>query len=371
MKISLNLDFGRRDKRSDETSTWDRPSAWLINALGGGKAKSGVVVTETTALNLSAVYGATAIISGSIASMPLMLYRRLPDGSRERATRHPLYRALHVRPNARMTPYQWKVLISHHVDIWGNSYNYIDRSRPEIEFIPLLPDRTRPVVVDGRLKYTTIIGGQMLDIPPRDMLHIAGLGFDGRRGYGVVSYAKQSLGLALAIEEFGSQFFANDATPGGVIEHPNAFKGADGDAAVKRLRQSWEEQHRSMDNKHKIAILEEGAKYHQLGVPPEQAQFLASRKFNIAEVARWFGLPLSKLKDLDRAIQANMEQQSLEYFQDCLLPRTVRIEQAIEAKLRGEEEREEYYVKFLHAGLLRADVKTRNEAYEIQRRNGV
>jgi HK97 family phage portal protein len=201
-------------------------------------------------------------------------------------------------------------------------------------------------------------------LQPSDVLHIPGLGFDGLVGYSPIAMAKNAIGMAIACEEYGAKFFANGAAPGGVLEHPGTIK----DPA--RVRESWQSTFGGSGNANKIAVLEEGMKYTPIGISPEQAQFLETRKFQINEIARIFRVPPHMVGDLEKSSFSNIEQQSLEFVKYTLDPWIVRWEQSIMRSLLLQSEKKEYFVKFNLEGLLRGDYQSRMNGYAIARQNG-
>ncbi len=201
-------------------------------------------------------------------------------------------------------------------------------------------------------------------LQPRDVLHIPGLGFDGLVGYSPIAMAKNAIGMAIACEEYGAKFFANGAAPGGVLEHPGTIKDP------QRVRESWQSTFGGSGNANKIAVLEEGMKYTPIGISPEQAQFLETRKFQINEIARIFRVPPHMVGDLEKSSFSNIEQQSLEFVKYTLDPWVVRWEQSIMRMLLTPEEKKRYFVKFNVEGLLRGDYASRMTGYATARQNG-
>ena len=196
------------------------------------------------------------------------------------------------------------------------------------------------------------------------MLHIPGLGFDGLVGYSPIAMAKNAIGMAIACEEYGAKFFANGAAPGGVLEHPGTIKDP------QRVRESWQSTFGGSGNSNKIAVLEEGMKYTPIGISPEQAQFLETRKFQINEIARIFRVPPHMVGDLEKSSFSNIEQQSLEFVKYTLEPWLVRWEQSIQRTLFSPEEKKRYFAKFNVEGLLRGDYASRMNGYATARQNG-
>ena len=244
------------------------------------------------------------------------------------------------------------------------------------EVIALYPPMPNKMSVDrdenGRLYYTYYRGPDeaiknkefAVTLQPSDVLHIPGLGFDGLVGYSPIAMAKNAIGMAIACEEYGAKFFANGAAPGGVLEHPGTIKDP------QRVRESWQSTFGGSGNANKIAVLEEGMKYTPIGISPEQAQFLETRKFQINEIARIFRVPPHMVGDLEKSSFSNIEQQSLEFVKYTLEPWIVRWEQAINRALLSEKEKESYFVKFNVDGLLRGDYESRMNGYATARQNG-
>ena len=206
--------------------------------------------------------------------------------------------------------------------------------------------------------------GVTVNLPPSDVLHIPGLGFDGLVGYSPIAMAKNAIGMAIACEEYGAKFFANGAAPGGVLEHPGTIKDP------QRVRESWQSTFGGSGNANKIAVLEEGMKYTPIGISPEQAQFLETRKFQVNEIARIFRVPPHMVGDLEKSSFSNIEQQSLEFVKYTLDPWVIRWEQTIHRSLLLPDEKSQYFVKFNLEGLLRGDYQSRMNGYAIGRQNG-
>ena len=196
------------------------------------------------------------------------------------------------------------------------------------------------------------------------MLHIPGLGFDGLVGYSPIAMAKNAIGMAIACEEYGAKFFANGATPGGILEHPGTIKDP------QRVRESWQSTFGGSGNANKVAVLEEGMKYTPISISPEQAQFLETRKFQINEIARIFRVPPHMVGDLEKSSFSNIEQQSLEFVKYTLEPWLVRWEQSMIRALISTSDKAAYFIKFNVDGLLRGDYQSRMNGYAIGRQNG-
>jgi len=347
------------------------PDRWILDALGGGgnPTASGATVSADTALSSTAVFAAIRLISETLASVPFKLYRRM-DRGKEAATDHPLYRILHDEPNPEQTPIEFREMMESFRQTHGNAYAQIvwAPNGTPLELWPIVPHR---VSVDrdpaGNLRYRVRIGDREdRYIRAEDMLHIRGFSRDGILGLDIITQMRESIGLTIATQEYGSRFFGNGAQPGGVLSHPAKLSPE----AAGRLQKSWEQKHRGLENAHRVAILEEGMQWHQMGIPPEAAQYLETRKFQVSEVARIFNVPPHLLRDLDRATFSNIEMQSIEFVVYSMRPHYVRWEQSCNRKLLLPRERGEYFAQHVIEGLLRGDIKTRYEAYAVARSNG-
>jgi HK97 family phage portal protein len=345
------------------------PSAWLLSWAGGLTTRAGMAVGPVTAMTLAIYYACLRNISEDVGKLPLHTYRRLPRG-KERAVDHPAYALLHDQPNDDMTAMTFRETLTHHALAWGNGYAEIVFSPGNVvqALWPIHPSRVQVRRdEDGRLVYDvyggelTLPGGSRAGVRrlrQDNILHIKGLGSEGYEGYSVLRLAAESLGLGLAAQTFGAAFFGNGATVGAVLEHPATLT----EAAQKRLRESWQTIYGGPSNAMKLAVLEEGLKYTRLGVPPEEAQFLETRQFQVEEVCRWFRMPKSKVHDLTDSTYSNMEQQNLEYVPDTLMPWLTRWEQELKRKLFADEP--EYFAEHAVQGLLRGDQAARATFYK-------
>jgi len=232
-----------------------------------------------------------------------------------------------------------------------------------------LPDRVsverslRPET-KGQIIYTYHSDKGEVKLRRGEILHIPGLGFDGLIGYSPIQMARDAIGMTLAAEEYGSKFFANGATPGGVLEHPNTIKD------IQRVKDSWNAEYRGSANANKVAILEEGMTFKPIAIAPEQAQFLESRKFQIAEIARIFRVPLHMIGDLEKSSFSNITQQSLEFVMYTLNPWVRRWEDSLQSALLLPGEKTRLLIRFNVDGLLRGDYKSRMDGYAVGRQNG-
>ena len=348
-------------RASPINSFWGGTYSFFFGASSSGKS-----VNEKTALQTTAVYACVRILAETIALLPLHTYRTSPNG-KEKAATHPLYYLLHSEPNPEMTSFVFRETLMGHLLLWGNAYAQIIRNGrgTVMALYPLLPNKMLVNRTDqGILYYQYEKDGQTYFLSSQDVLHIPGLGFDGLIGYSPIGMAKNAIGMAIATEEYGAKFFANGANPGGVLEHPGVVK----DPA--RVRDSWNAVYQGSGNAHRVAVLEEGMKFQSIGIPPEQAQFLETRKFQLNEIARIFRIPPHMIGDLEKSSFSNIEQQSLEFVMYTLDPWVIRWEQAIQRALLSGGEKRQYFVKFNVDGLLRGDYQSRMNGYAVGRQNG-
>lgn len=349
----------------------ERASVSTVTYNGNGSSWQDIIksnstgVTEESAKQLTAVSAAIRAIAEPISSLPLILYKRTKDG-RVRADIHPVYTLLHDAPNDLMSAMEFREWLT--VDAISRGFGYAEiewDERGQVKALwPLKAENTAEIYNEETrtLEYVTYINGGGYKLPAYRVFVIKGP-FSGKS---LIRLHQEALGLAKATESYGNKFFTNGAKPSGVLEHPGALN----DESAKRLGASWYAAHGGLENSHRVAILEEGMTYKQISIAPEDAQFLETRKFQLAEIARIFRVPPHKLADLERATFSNIEHQSIEFVTDSLQPWMVRWEQAVAMRLLVGKERSKYYAEHLVTALLRGDTKSRYEAYQIGRQNG-
>lgn len=355
--------FEKRNDRSDLLN----PKEWLINALSRFRTITGITVNEETAMTFSAVYNCVRLISETIASLPLIVYKRLIPRGKERAINHPLYRPLHLKPNKDMTSFTWRETLVKHMLLNGTGYNIILKNTygMDIGIYPLISNRIRPELKDNTYKfYYRFADNIERELPRDELLIIPGLSDNGIIGKSPIAAARESIGLGLTLDEFATRFFSNGTNIGGVAEHPGILTKQ----GHENLEASLNEQYSGLGNAHKLMLLEEGMKFNKVTIPPEDAQFLQSRKFQINEVCRWFNVDPHLVKDLDRATFNNIEQLGLEYVIYTIRPWLVRMEQAYNCWLFPDDE---YFCEHLVDALLRGDIVSRYQAYSTAKQNAL
>lgn len=350
--------FKARAEPTDRVS--DAPRFYM------GQSVSGKVVNERSSMQTTAVFACVRIIAETVASLPLHTYQYKGDG-KEKIYTHPLYRILHDEPNPEMTSFTLRETMMTHILLWGNSYCQIIRNGKGevVNIYPLLPDK---MTVDrdnkGNLYYAYRKDNTTHYLGPEDVLHVPGLGFDGVMGYSPVALAKNAIGLNIAAEEYGGRFFANNATPSGILSTSGTIKDP------TKVRDAWQAAYGGINNSNKVAVLEDGLQYQAISMPNSDAQFLETRKFQIEEICRIFQVPPHMVADLSKSSFSNIENQSISFVVHTIRPWLVRIEQAMNKKLFLEKEKGQCFVSFNASALMRGDYKSRMDGYAIGIQNG-
>lgn len=361
--------FGVVLKAAGAVNDFDDPRKWSGWIGGGARTSVGKAVTDESALGLSSYMAALRAISEDVAKLPLKVYRRLKRGREENAE-HPIYRLLHTRPNPTMTSISFRELLQQWGMAWGDGYAQIERQGDGLATAlwPIHPSRVTPKIAgpDGRgLVYEVRSKSGVPDlVRGQDMFHLHGLGGDGIRGYSVLRYAAESIGLGLATQTFGNQFYSRGLHSAVAVKHPGVLNGKAvnlSDQAYERMRASFEQTRTGEDNWFRPLLLEEGMDIVKLSVPPEEAQFLQTRYFSVEEMARWFRITPHKLQHLLRSTFSNIENLNLTYVDESLLAWLIRWEQEISAKLLTRVGEEDLFAKHVVLGFLRGDAKTRAE----------
>jgi phage portal protein BeeE len=376
---------GLSAERYGPSDSVSQPGGWLMRVIGGGKTKAGVSVSEFTALHLPVVFACVNRISNPIAGIPVGIFRKGDKGEAIAVTDHPMSQTIGLRPNPFMSSRTLRKTVQGHALLWGNGQIEIERNGrgQGVNLWPLLPDGTRPRKKGSTLVYDTTISGQSYELPQEDVLHVMDLSHDGYIGLSQIALARQAIGMGLAMEEFGAKFFANDAKSGGFLMHPGRLSAnAQSNLAARRDRNGQGKEggdrredaggqlqaQGGLENAHRVKVLEEGVKYISTTIPPEDAQFLGSREFQIAEIARIYDVPLVLLQSHEKSTSwgSGIEQLMIGFVQQTIAPWVGAWEQELNWKLFTEEERRNgYYVKFNLNALLRGDMQGRGAFYKV------
>lgn len=347
-----------------ETSGLAQPETWMMEALtGGAPSAAGVHVSETSALNYAAVHACVKVLAETLACLPLHVYARL-DRGRERAHGHYAYQLLRNEPNPDMSSYTWREIMMNNAARWGNAYAYIEwnnAGRPRAIW-PLRPEFMRVERVNGRIAYRYERSRDQLAgrYAASDILHIRTLG-DDLVGYSPIRLAREAIGTGIAASQFGAKLFSNGARVGGILQVPGRLK----DRA--RFEAEFNAKHESTQNAHRTLVIDDGSKWISTSFPPDDAQFLETRKFQRGEIAAVYRIPPHMVGDLDKATKANIEQQAMEFVQFTMLPWITNWEQELNRKLLGGT----YYCEFLTNYLMRGDFESRMNAYATGTRIGM
>lgn len=325
---------------------------------GAAQTEAGVPVSDDSAMRFAAVHSCVRVISEDVAALPLRVYRRTEDGGKERWHGHPLYELLNDRPNGEMSSVSFKEALMVNALLTGNGYAFIefDRAGRVKALWPMLSSEVTPYRnARGELRYRA--GGE--DLAAAEVFHLPGLGFDGLVGLSPIAYARESIGLGMAAERYGEKFFKNGTHIGGVISVDDELT----DDQFERTKAQFSSMFRGLQNAHGVPVLEGGAKYTPIGIAPEDAQFLETRKFQRSEIAAIYRVPPHMIGDLERATFSNIEQQDLAYLQRTLLPWLMRIEKESLAKLVHPQERSLICIEHDTANFMRGETASRMQAY--------
>ena len=339
------------------------------SAVFGGQAAIAGMPSPSIgeSLALPSVFACIRVLGETVAGLPLITYLETRNGGRERAANHPLYRLLRRAPNPEMTAFEFEELMTSHCAGWGNAYAQIilDGAGQVRELWPLRPDRMSVERKGGEIRYTYLqSNGQEAPLAWWQVHHRRAMVMDGLTGMSPLRVAMLAVSLGMATEEFGARFFAQGARPGFLLSHPSTLT----DAAYERLKKNWDAA--TLENAHKTRIIEEGMKVEQIGIPPEEAQFLETRRFQAQEVARLFRMPPHKIGLLENATFSNIEHQAIEFVTDTIRPWLIRNEQAMYRDLLSESEQVAIYFEYLVDGLLRGDTASRYQSYAVARQWG-
>lgn len=315
-------------------------------------------ISEEGALNLSAVWACVRILSETVGTLPIHLYKRTDKG-RERQYAHACHKLIQL-PNSFSNRFD----LMHHLIIscalWGNGYARIHRgkdARP-IRLQLIHPAKVEPILNANEELFYRLDNGELLSND--ELIHLRGLSTNGIKGKSPIAVHRDNLSLTMAAQEYGERFFNQGGNMSGVFKYPSTLKPE----AYQRLKKDLVAQSVGLHNAHIPLLLEGGMTYERISIPPEDAQFIATRKFQKTEIATIYGIPPHMIADLERATNNNIEHQGMEFVTYCLMPYLVRLEEEFNRKLLRYDEFEEYYFLFGLNGLLRGDAKTRSEYYK-------
>lgn len=351
-------------------STLARPSPELKTALGAILSKVGIHINAKNALQTTAVFACVRLLSESIASLPLFLYRKTETG-KEKATDNPLYGVLHDVPNPETDSFQfWQAFVANML-VYGRGYAEVVRNGSGQ--VVQMWNITTPYVRVQRnsdtqeLEYlVTPSGKEQFTLRKDQIFRVDWFSMDSLNAYKPLELAQNAIGLSEAAEEFASDYFKNGVNVGGIIEYPDAM----GEDQAEQFRKDTRTAYEGLSNSARLMFLEQGSKFQKVTNTPEESQMLETRKFQVEEVARFYNVPLHMIGDLEHATFSNIEQMSLNYVIYSLRPDLVRIERAIIAQLLTPFDRQTLFTKFSADALLRGDYLSRMKGYALGKQNG-
>lgn len=345
------------ERRSIPSDTyWDR---WVPSP-----AISGQVVNVETAESLATVYACVQAISETVASLPLLIYRRTEDGGRERAPDHPLYRVLHDAPNERQTSLEFREQMQAAMLLRGNAYaEIVWNGAGNVDALLPIPSQNVTVVklTSGRHGYDVVDGdGKVRRLLPEEMLHLKDRSENGITGRSRIAITRESIGLAMAQAEHGARTFSQGTRLGGVLQMPGTLTTDQ----LDRLRDSWNQVHAGTANHGKVAILESGMEFKEVSMTLEDAEWIAAMQFSVEQVCRIFRVPPTMVGDLRHGNYSNTSELARHFVVHTLRRHLVMWEQACTRALMGPMSRTRYLVEHNVEGLLRGDSNNRADFYD-------
>ena len=375
MQSFKNLFSGSTTKAGEVDTVSAVETSWLTNALGG-VASSGVTITADNAMSVSAFFACTRILMEDVAKLPISVYQKYDGGKRKESKDDPLYRLLY-KPNNWQTQFDFFEVVMANLILHGNAYIVIlrdNRGKPKM-LIPYAAWKVTVLVdpTDGDIFYqisrgnphdTAVMQNQPLSLPASEVIHIRCMNTGGLLGTSILSKAREAIGLAIATEQHGSALFKNGAKPSGMLTHPQILS----DTAKAAIKTAWDNIHSGFNQWGKTMVLEEGMKYEPLTMNSTDAEWLASRRFQVEEIARMFRMPLFMLQSLQDLKYNTVELQNRSYYDQTLMPYLERIEAAFDTHFNLRDKNR--YVEFDTNALLRADIATRYNSYATARQWG-
>jgi HK97 family phage portal protein len=345
------------------------PAAW-DHYFGGTGTEAGVKISPTIAMGHPPLWRAVSLISGSVAKLPVDVFRRLPEGAKEKDTLHPAQRLLKKRSSRYIKAFTLKQTLVGHALLRGNGYAYIERNNrgDATQLVLLDPDVTFPAMEEAELWYVTEIRGEQTRIPSRDVFHVRGLSNDGMKGYDIVTLMAEALSVGVAASRFGARFFGQGANVSGILQVPGHFN----EAKIKATMDAWGKMNQGLSNSHKVALLQDGTKFVPLTVNPAQSQFLETREYEVRTIANITGCPPHKLGDPTRTSHNSLEAENESFLNDCLDHWLCEIESEANVKLLSDTQQrtDSHFVEFNRRALLRMSANDRANFYTKMQMSG-
>jgi HK97 family phage portal protein len=356
-----------RKKVAAPEANLSSPDEWLVNTLLGRSSSSGISVTPITALGVSTVYACVSVISKAIASLPLSIYRFGEDGDREKAYNHPLFEILNLNPANNMTTSEVIGALVGNLVLRGNSYALLSRDGlgNVRSIVPIEPSDMQLDVHTVTNEIDYVVNGKR--VARNRILHLKGLSSSGVLGFDTTSLAKDTIGLAIALQDDVASFFKNGARMGNILMSDKNLKADQ----VMRLKEAFDSRHKGSGEGYKTAILTDGLKPFTERFSYQDAQLSEQKKISTQEIARTFGVPLSKLQIESATPRANVEESNRDFVTSTLRPIVVGIEQALNLNLLSQQQRKQFVIDIDMDNLLRGNLEARYNAYRIGRDMGM
>jgi len=356
----------RRKPKDEPQNNLSSPDEWLVDALFRGLASSGVKVTPITALGVSTVYACVNVISKAISSLPLCIYEHSENGDKVKAYNHPLYNVLTLNPAKNMTTSEVMGAIVSNLILRGNSYSLLSRDGlgNVRQMMPIEPSDMSLQIHPVTNEIDYLVDGKK--VQRSRILHVKGLSSSGVLGFDTTTLAKDTIGLAIALQDDLASFFKNGAKMGSILLSDKTLKAEQ----IQRLREAFDSRHKGTDNTYKTAILTDGLRPYTERFSYQDAQLAEQRKITTQEIARTFGVPLSKLQIESATPRANVEESNRDFVTGTLRPIVVSLEQVLNLNLIPESQRNRFSISFNMDALLRGNVEARYNAYRIGRESG-
>lgn len=324
----------------------------IADALRTGRE---VGVSKETMLKLPTVWRCIEIISTSIAGLPVTAKRE--EGGSINPIDHAVNKLLNVKANSYMTAQTWKELVLRDVVARGNHYSVIvRRGSTPVELLPLMCDDVTVKLRDGQLVYIVERGDNQDIFLQDDILHVKGASGDGICGLSMLGVHRNSFKTALSSKNYIREFFQNNATPKGILRYPSAQKKE----VVTATRDAWHRLY-GEGGSYSIAVLDGGAEFQTVSLPPADAMYLEVSKYSDKEICNIYGVPMHMVNDLSDAHYNNIESSGVELVKFTLMSWINRLESEINDKLLRESEKGSVFVDFDVNGLMRGDMQTRAE----------
>lgn len=354
--------FNRLLKVKNEDSDLLNPADWFVNLFGGNTVtSSGETITSITSLNIATVYACIDVKSNAIAKLPMQVFKTTPKG-RERDKAHKVAYLLETRPNPFTTPFNFKHTASVHQNLWGTAYIYMESDRKGVKALWLLPPDGTTAYLDimtGLYTYITTFRNQTLRLQESEIIKLPYLSLNGVKGKSPIQVARETLGVMQATNKFIGGFYKNGTSTKGIITTPSVLESP----AKQIVRDEWQKANGGSDNAGGVAVVDAGMTYTSISMPLADAEFIATNKFNVNEIAKIFNVPPHKIGELTKSTLSNIEQQSMDFIQDCIQPSLVCWEEEFSYKLFVTPKDINNYVKFDLDSAMRADSAGRAAFY--------